>query len=228
MPKKKNTLDLQGKMREAGLNPKTEFLFLGFVIILCIGGFLFMYFYMKQPIPSFALLFVALIFVYLTFTKASRIKKKENADLEKEFVRIFAYFSIFIKNGIPVYHALEETLPYCSPKMNEYLRELISNIDKDKSVRPYISFAERFSALEIRQVMVSIYKMVDNGGSEAYLRQFTTIFDSLANDRYIEEIHHEESSFGTLCMAPMLDSGLLMILITAGVVSLLGGVINGI
>jgi hypothetical protein len=61
------------------------------------------------------------------------------------------------------------------------LRSLLEGIDSDKSVAPYIAFSENFHSMEIRQLLISIYRMVDEGGGESYIRQFNVLVREFAS-----------------------------------------------
>jgi hypothetical protein len=174
-------------------------------------------------------LFLLLCFTnYFLLGKASRDKAREQAAMEQEFIQIFSYFSIYVRNHVPVYHALEECEAYASLPMGDRLRRLLSAVDQDKSVRPFVAFADEFSSNEIRQVMLSVYQMVDQGGNEAYLRQFSLLFEQLSSNKQGEALKKQEEQLSTACMLPLLASGLTMILVTVGVVVAIGGLIDGL
>lgn len=166
-----------------------------------------------------AILLLAFDFVYLNSDKWA--KNKEFAILEREFAEIFSYFSIFIKNGFPSYSALENILPFASEKMKGRITNLLAEIDEDKTVMPYIHFGENFKSLEIKQVLIAIFKMSEEGGSEAYIRQFDTLFRALSNNERRSGIDKKKSRLDTLGIMPLLGSGLAMIIIIMAVVILL-------
>jgi hypothetical protein len=153
---------------------------------------------------------------------------KEEEALQKEFVQIFAYFAIYIRDGLPVYHALEECLHYASEPMEKRLRGLLDGIDHDKTVAPFVAFGDSFHSMEIRQLLISIYRMVDEGGNESYIRQFSVLFDSLQATKKKEELERTDSRLGSLGMLAMGDSALIMLLVTIGIVQIIGGYVNGI
>ena len=108
------------------------------------------------------------------------------------------------------------------------MRNLLEAIDTDKSVAPYIAFSENFPSMEIRQLLISIYRMVDEGGGESYIRQFNVLFDALEANKNKERLEKTDSRLGNLGMFPMADSALVMLLITLGIVQIIGGYVNGI
>lgn len=226
MMKKRQTLN--EKLIEAGQNPKLIFGSLLGANLLAIGVALVLYFLTKSIIPTFLL--VASSFALSTLYLYSLVGKKgkEEKDLTSEFVKIFEYYGIFVKNGLPVYSALEGVIPFASPSMEEKLRELLKGIGNDKSVTPYVHFASYFPSLAIKEVMVSVYLMSEQGGSENYLRQFSLLFDSLANDERKLELEKRLDRQSNLSALPLLGAGLTMLLITVGLIAIIGGVLNGL
>ncbi|MCQ2798677.1 MAG: hypothetical protein MJ220_02230, partial [Bacilli bacterium] len=103
-------------------------------------------------LPVSLLIFLALG-NYLLITNPQKKEEDKKAALSSEFVKIFDYFSIYIKSGVPVYHALEETIKYATPEMAEHLQALVQGIDEDKSAAPYIEFSTHLNTLESKQVL---------------------------------------------------------------------------
>jgi hypothetical protein len=158
----------------------------------------------------------------------NRVKKIKTEALEKEFVHIFSYFKIFVGNGRPVYNAIEDCIRYASPDMSDLLTTLLGEIDKDKSVKPFLSFASHFKSLEIRQVMISIYKMGNEGGSSTYIEQFQSVFSAIANEKRKYELSKFENTLSNNNFLPLADSALTMGLIIVAIVVIMGNLTYGI
>ncbi len=218
---------LPAQMRQAGLSPRREFLQLATADLLClfIMGIIFWQTTSLWVLAGFP---AVVILDYWLLRKAARLSKAKILLLEAEFVHIFAYFSIYVANGIPVYAALAETRRFASPDMSERLGKLLRAIDEDKTVTPYLGFVEGFPNLEMRQVLIAIYEMAEEGGSDAYVRQFQTIFVSLAANKRKEELESLKRNLSKLSFLPLLDSGVTMLLIVVGVVVVIGDLINGL
>ena len=219
-------------MMSSRRKPKTELkketLYLLSVDFLFLAFGAYLYLKEKQINLILGLLLIAGCVNYAVLSKAGRDKANAQAGLEQEFIQIFSYFSIYVRNHLPVYHALQECEAYATEVMGDRIRRLLSAVDQDKSVRPFIAFADEFGSNEIRQVMLSVYQMVEQGGNEVYLRQFSLLFEQLANNKQSEYLKKEEDRLGTSCMLPLLASGLTMVLVTVGVVEAIGGLINGL
>lgn len=206
------------KMEEAGLSPKKELIFFIVINILAIGIGVGLYIKARSLTTMLGAFLVLIPLDYLFLSRATRLLKKKSIILEREFIRIFSYVSIYLRNGIPVYSAIQKARDYASEEMLEKLNDLLTAIDSDKSVRPFLSFASLFPSLEIRQVLIALYKMVEEGESEAYLRQFSFLFASLSSEKRKEYLLSEENKLSTLSALPLIDSALTMGLITIGIV----------
>ena len=215
-------------LKEAGLNPKKEIALMIIGNIFLIAVAFLAYKVTKVLIASLSIILLAIVGDYFLLGKASRVKKVKYEALEKEFVHVFSYFKIFVGNGRPVYNALEDCIRYSSPDMSDLLRKLLEEIDKDKSVKPYLSFSEHFKSLEIRQVMISIYKMGNEGGSSTYIQQFESVFSSVAAEKRKYELSKFESTLNNNNFLPLADSALTMGLIIVAIVVIMGNLAYGI
>lgn len=212
---------LKNEYEKANLNFKKEAINLLLCVLLLIGMAIFMAFYLNNFYISFVgILFLALG-AYLLIDKPKRVLSKRRATLENEFVHVFAYFAIFIRNGKPVYNALEDCLRYSSEGMSEKIKTLLEEVDNDKSITPYMHFADNFDNLEIKQVLVSIYKMSIEGGGDEYLRQFETIFYALSSSKRQSRLEEETNKFSNYNFLPLIASALSMGIIAVAVVILL-------
>ena len=152
-------------------------------------------------------------------------KKKEA--LASEFVHAFSYFLIYVQNGLPVYKAFEETVAYCGSELGRLVTKLLRDIDEDKSVIPYLSFAEEIGSLEIRQVILAIHKLNDEGGGEHCIREFNAIFASLKESDVRRKANALDERIKSLSALPLIGSALTMGILASAIVIVLGGSING-
>lgn len=216
------------KMVEAGLDPKKEIVTIIIADIALLVVAAYVYVTTKTLITSLSVVLIAIVSDFFLLGKADRINKAKNEKLESEFVHIFSYFKIFINNGRPVYNALEDCIRYSSKDMADLFEELLLSIDKDKTVKPYLSFSEHFKSLEIRQVMISIFKMSNEGPSSQYAQQFDSIFASLADEKRKSEIGKYSGSLDSMNFLPLADSALTIGLIIVAIVVIMGRLTYGI
>ena len=219
---------LKDKMLILGLNPKREFLIiLVSNIVLVIAGVL-TFIFLKQIIYLATSIAMAFVFDLFFLTRYSKQINNKNTENLQEFAVLFGYFRIFIHNGFSVYSALKEVVSFANPTLKKDLEELISDIDTDKSVQPFIKFGKKFNEIIVEEMMISIYQMIDDGENSDYLVQFELIFDKFSDLLYEKYLRAKNSRLATLSNAPLIGASFLVIVLTIGVISILGEVINGI
>lgn len=154
-------------------------------------------------------------------------KRKSSVNID-EFISVFTYFKIYIKNGLSVYDSFLEIRQYCSPWMHTQIEILISEIDSDKSILPYINFAKKFNSNVIEEIMITIYQMVEDGTNYKYLSSFTYVFDEFKKNielNNVEKLNKSMSGKTTLCL---IGSAIFTLAIMIGVIGMLGATLNGI
>lgn len=219
---------LKQQMLELGLLPKQEF-----VILLCVDISLavisaFAYIFFKQLL--YLAIGVGLLFIFdlLFLSRYSRQIMAKNSENLQEFATIFGYFRIFIHNGYSVYSGLKEIINFASVSLKRSLEKLINDIDKDKSVQPFVDFAHQFNEIIIEEMMISIYQLIDDGESSDYLNQFELIFDKFSDLLYQKYLRTKDSRLGLLSSAPLIGSCFLIIVLTLGIITIIGDLVNGI
>lgn len=175
------------------------------------------------PIISLVVLFN---FVFLYRYKS--LEKKMKSDDLREFVYLFNFFRIYIHNGYSVYSALKEIQHFASNSLNEMLETLINEMDEDKSVAPFIRFARKLNDLIIEEMMISIYQMIDDGNNSTYLNQFELIFDKYSSIMQENELNNKDRKLASMSYGPLIGSGFLIIMVTIGVISVIGEMLNGL
>jgi len=174
------------------------------------------------------MMMVLIVFAYLYFSRYKTLEKKNKRDDLLEFANLFTFFRIYLKNGYGVYSALKEIATFANPSLKENLIILINEIDNDKSITPFINFAHKFDELLIEEMMVSIYQMIDDDSSSNYLVQFELIFDKFSETLHKEQIELKDHRLANLTATSLIGSAYLIVLITVGVITLIGEMLNGL
>ena len=126
----------------------------------------------------FILLFIGTMLLdFFLLTRYSDKKKAILKNHENELIAIISYFEVYIQNNNNVYQSFNQLIPYCSDWMKERIETLLKEIDEDKTVQPFINFANNFQQLSTHSLMLSIYQMVDQGENSEQLLQFNVIYD---------------------------------------------------
>lgn len=219
---------IREKMIYLNLSPKKEFIKLVVIdsVLSILSAILFLttraIFYLGVLL-SFTLLFS--IF-YLT-RYGSQIDKENALNLE-EFSNLFAYFKIYIHNGYNVYSALKEISKFANKSLKRLLDTLINEINNDKSIEPFVKFAKKFNEIIVEEIMLTIYQMVDDGINSEHLIQFELIFDKFSELMYQRNLKAKDSKLATISSGCLVASSYLMIVLTIGIISVIGDLINGI
>ena len=161
----------------------------------------------------------------LLYDKRLNLLKRTN---ETEFVVILNYIQTYLHNGFNVYKAIEETIQFASSWMQTKLGILISDIDSDKTIAPFIKFSHSFDSKIIEQVMISLFLMIENGTNDEFILRFTPIFNQLEKDSKNKLVKQIENKFDSLNLLPVIGSAIITLLIITGVVGLIGGALSGI
>ncbi len=180
--------------------------------------------YMMGLDMSFLIVPPGLASVYTIYRLSSykRSSEKTKENLEAEFVRIFTYFSIYIRDGFNVYHSLESILPFCSDLMKKRIERLLKEIDEDKSVTPFVNFGSCFDGLTVKEVMVTIYQMVEQGETSIYVDRFELIFGKFSEERHKLEKEKKMAKLQTLSILPLVGSGIVMLALVVAIMEAMG------
>lgn len=221
-------IKILAKIDRLGLNVKKEFAIFGVTNLIIITVTVVLGILLKNLLFYGIGLGIAVVFSILYLNRYDAAINKINTSNLLEFADLFSFFRIYIKNGYNVYNAIREIEKFANENLSELLQKLIDEIDEDKSVQPFINFAHNFDDIIIEELMISIYQMIDEGEQSNYLAQFDFIFDKFSEQLSEKELRKKDSRLGTLSSTPLVGSCFLIIVITIGVVSLIGEITNGI
>lgn len=166
--------------------------------------------------------------LFLYYTKKSNEKMNLEKSHENEFVDIINYFEMFLMNNLNIYQAFTEVLSYATPWMRNKIEALLLEIDDDKTVKPFISFAKNFKNAAIENVMISIYQMVDDGNNDISLNQFNLLFDKFEENNRREFILKKENDLEKLNVFPLVGAMITTFILTFSILNVVGEMMNGI
>ena len=213
---------LKEKINFLNKNYKTEITRLLIIDFLICVSFIFLIIYSKNLLILVYFFGILVVFNFFYLTRYQRIINKNNANLINDFINTFSYFRIYISNNMNAYNAFKEVSKYSSPIIKTKLLVLLDEIDEDKSLKPYMNFAKNFNNKKVEEVMIAIYEMVNEGNSENYLNQFTSVFTSFK--ARVEKTNQEKrfSKFNLINAMSMGGMMLIMILIMLSIVNMVG------
>ncbi len=194
-------------------------------VALIISFALINYFLRELLIIVFSVLAILFINYYLFSFYSSKKAQLEKAYSE-ELISLLSYFQTFINNNNTVYQSFQKLGDFASPWMKEKILLFLANIDGDKSVKPFMDFALNFTNNIIKNLMLSIYQMVDQGQNSLQLSQFTVLFQSITNNYNAEIKIKKQKSLSQMTAFPLLGAGAIVMVLSFSIISVVGDMVN--
>lgn len=194
------------------------------LLIILFGETLY---FLQQNVVYFVISGVFLIiFNFLYFTRYKRYEEAQRAAAKSEFVMIFTFFKIYLHNGYSVYSAFKEIRNFAEKDLLTRIVDLLKEIDEDKSVQPFVRFGRKFNDLMIEEMMISLYQMIDDGSNTTSLTQFDLIFDKIREEECRRELDKKRGRLASMSAMPLVGSGLLIVMVTFGVITVMEEMVN--
>ena len=208
-----------------GLSYKKELLKITFINLVLLLGTVLLYFISKSLIYAIMLFIGLCLLDFFLLTRYNDKKQTILKNRENELVAIISYFEVYIQNNNNVYQSFAQLVPYCSDWMKEKIETMLSEIDNDKTVQPFINFANNFQQLSSHSLMLSIYQMIDQGENSEQLIQFNVIFDELSKNRNKEMVNQQDRALSNMSTFPLIGAGLITVTLTISILTILGDLI---
>lgn len=191
-----------------------------------VGAGLIFYFY---RLPS---AFVLGVFGFLLIIGYRQIINNKFSKLEirqeEEFIGAINNLRVYLSNGVNVYSAFQSLRAYLKPWFKSKVEVLLTRIDEDKTIAPYIELANNFSNPLVEEMMIAIYQLNESGNGISELWQFNYLFLRYQTNLIFNKNQKTLRYFEKIALLPLLASGLLVIGIAIGIMGVIGEVINGI
>lgn len=217
---------LKKQIEYCGLNYSSEIRKIILLNIISLIAALITYFYTKNISLIISFSALVLVFNYQIVSNYSAKVKLLDEERENEFVTIISYFEIFISNKNNVYQSFSKTIPYCSDWMKDVMSNFLKDIDGDKTIQPFINFANNFKIKIVTNIMLSIYTMVDQGESFEQINQFQILFEQLQKSKRIENLEKKQRSLSILASLPLVGAAGMTIALTISVIQIIGDLVN--
>ena len=208
-----------------GLSYKKEMLKIILINIILLLGAVLLYLFLDNLIYAIMLFIGLCLLDFFLLTRYSDKKQNILKNRENELVAIISYFEVYIQNNNNVYQSFAQLIPYCSDWMKEKIETMLSEIDNDKTVQPFINFAHNFQQLSSHSLMLSIYQMIDQGENSEQLLQFNVISDELSKNRNKEMVNQQDRALSNMSTFPLIGAGLITVTLTISILTILGDLI---
>lgn len=209
-----------------GKNKNKEYLKIVIINIVCITLLVALTILLKQIMAVFIGIIVILVVNYLIFDSYLARKKEMLNERENEFITMISYIQFFLSNSYNIYQSFQAVSAYASAWMEEQLQSLILEIDHDKSVKPFLNFANKFQTHSTNNIMLSLYQMVDEGENSLHMMQFNNLFLQLSRNQQKQLIDNKDRSMSSLSSLPLIGAGAITILLTFGIISIMGEMVS--
>ncbi len=160
--------------------------------------------------------------IALYYFSTKKDETKDNLNIAN-FINVFTHFRVALDSDANVFNALSASLDLTSGRMHEELVRLISAINKDHSVTPFINFAKKYNHRFVTHIMINIYMLINHGLDPKRLWQFNYLFETLLKEYNDAEISQHQNSYDRFDLSLFLGSGIMMFTIMGSILSLLGG-----
>ena len=217
---------LKDTIEFVGLSYKKELLKIVLISLALLMCAALMLYFLKNIIYTIMILIALVVVDYMLLTRYNDKKKMLIKARENELITLITYFEVYIRNKNNVYQSFNLLIPYCSSWMKDKIETLLKEIDSDKSVQPFVNFANNFEQLSSHSLLLSIYQMVDQGESSEQLAQFDVIFDEIARNRHNEMKEQKEKSLSNMSTFPLIGAGAITVVLTISIISVLGDLMN--
>lgn len=177
------------------------------------------------------LLGLSLIGLFFDIVIVNNYKTKENEiseEHEDEFINLFTYFQVFSNNGYNVYKSLSLCRDFSSAWMKDKINFLLEQIDKDKTVLPFVNFAKNFKNISYENIVLTLFQIVDDGEGKLFYHKFNLLFEKINKEHELYLIDKKKKDLDIINSFPIFGAALITILLTFGILSMIGELINGI
>lgn len=209
-----------------GLSYKKEMSKIALLNVVLLGAVTAIYLFTKNLMVALLVISGLAILDYFFLSQYGSKKKAILKDRENELIALISYFDVYIRNNNNVYQSFRLLIPYCSHWMKKNIEDLLDDIDKDKSVQPFMDFAHHFDSLSMQSLMLSIYQMIEQGESSDQLTHFNVVFDEISRNRNTEMIEQKKQSLSSMSTFPLIGAGLITISLTISILTILGDLVN--
>lgn len=149
--------------------------------ILVICGILF-----KNLYILLSSMIVALIYYKIQYFITKNKRKKIVVLKKRMFPSLVKKLLILLRTN-NIYVSLNKLLDFTDDPIRKYIVQLIEEINKDKSVQPYINFANNMEFIEAYQVMIMLYTFSEKSMSKTHLTSLENMIFQLYHNE-IEDV----------------------------------------
>jgi uncharacterized membrane protein YiaA len=211
---------------QTSINLRTNMqMFYVVVLMLPLGLRFFQWSWINIGFVSMALIFALIGFDYVQREAQKELRLQEQ---QQALISTYRLIKVLVMQGQSPYQALVTILPFVDRTIADAFHQLILHIDQDKSLTPYLDFANQFHSLMIEQLFFALYQLENQGGDARHFQQFQYLFDQAEQQHYQEAMQAFHETMQQQNQWVMVATGLIAIGLLLGVMTLIGGLIHGV
>lgn len=145
--------------------------------------------------PKILILAIPLSILIYKYKYISLIKYKKNQIImKKRMFPIFVKEILLLVRTNNIYNALKKEIEYTPEPIKTYLIELIEDIDKDKSKKPFDKFADKMEFEQSSLVMSMLYTFNEYALNRDHLKSLELLISQLYNNEIEEYIENKKKN----------------------------------
>lgn len=125
---------------------------------------------------------------YLSIKK----KKKSIATLKRRMFPSFVKKILILIRTNNIYNSLLKMVDYTDEPIKQYLIQLLKDMDNDKTVKPFIDFANNMEFIEAYQVMTMLYTFSEHSMNKKHLVSLEQMISQLYENEIDEVIESKK------------------------------------
>lgn len=192
-----------------------------FVVIMAI----FISYYLNNLLYGLVIILIYTIYLFYLSSIEKKNKEKLLKEKEYEFANLLGYLLVFLENKFNVYQSLQLASGYCKKIIVKDIEKLLIDIDLDKSIVPYQTFAKNFKSNVIYQVIMMIYQLDVNGYDSKYLNNFPALINSLKQAEIENRINERKTNMSFMTILPIVSLMLAVFSLVLFILENMGGII---
>ncbi len=152
-----------------------------------------------------------------------RLKKEKQKTIKKRMFPSFIKKLLILIKTNNIYQTLNKLVTYTDDPIKKHLITLIKDIDYDKSIKPYLSFAQNMEFPEAYQIMIVIYTFTEHLMEKEHLKSLEKMISNLYENE-MEEYIEKKKRF--LWLIPNISIITMLILVFALAIFMFANIFN--
>lgn len=123
-------------------------------------------------------LFVSILYYKMQYYLTKNQRKKLIQLKKRMFPSMVKKLLILLRTN-NIYISLNKLIDFTDDPIKKYLVQLVKEIDEDKSVRPYVNFANNMEFIEAYQVIIMLYTFAEKSMNQDHLNSLESMIVQL-------------------------------------------------